>query len=216
MSSNVATNACCPATVSAATGAGIDGHQTVDVRTVLEPLAGFAERYNVAVLAISHPPKAVQGKALHAVTGSLAFVAAARLVFIAANEPQAERRLLLAAKNNLGPKAPGLGYSLGQRFVSHDVLASYVLWDNAPVTVTADEAVVAAANEGHTALNEATEFLREELANEARPAKDLKRAATEAGLSWRTIRRAQTQLGIKPVKAGLTEGWIWALPEGDQ
>jgi len=52
----------------------IDGHQTVDVRTVLEPLAAFAERHDSAVLAISHPPKATQSKALHAVTGSLAYL----------------------------------------------------------------------------------------------------------------------------------------------
>src|SRR5262249_28761361 len=53
----------------------IDGHQTVDVRTVLEPLASFAEKHDTALLAISHPPKATQSKALHAVTGSLAYVA---------------------------------------------------------------------------------------------------------------------------------------------
>ena len=85
----------------------IDGHQTVDVRTVLEPVAAFADKHGVAMLAISHPPKATQSKALHAVTGSLAFVAAARLVFIASKEPQTERRLLLAVKNNLGPLAAG-------------------------------------------------------------------------------------------------------------
>src|SRR5262249_19830197 len=143
----------------------IDGHQTVDVRTVLEPLAAFAERHDSAVLAISHPPKASQSKALHAVTGSLAFVAAARMVFIAAREPQSERRLLLPVKNNLGKPAPGLGFTLAQRFVSNDILASHVLYDSAPVTTTADEAVAASNYEGPSALNEATEFLREELAN---------------------------------------------------
>src|SRR5260370_36421057 len=86
----------------------IDGHQTVDVRTVLEPLAAFAEKHDIAVLAISHPPKATQSKALHAVTGRLAFVAAARLVFIATREPQTERRLFLPVKNNLRPRAAGL------------------------------------------------------------------------------------------------------------
>jgi putative DNA primase/helicase len=60
----------------------IDSHRTTDVRGVLEPLATFAEQHNVAILAVSHPPKGAADKALHSVTGSLAFVAAARMVFI--------------------------------------------------------------------------------------------------------------------------------------
>jgi DNA polymerase len=152
----------------------IDGHQTVDVRTVLEPLAAFAEKHDVAVLAISHPPKASQSKALHAVTGSLAFVAAARMVFIATKEPQTDRRLLLPVKNNLGPLAAGLGFSLEQRLVGNEILASHVIWDSAPVTTTADEAVAAASNQGATAMREAVDFLREELSTEARPAQDIR------------------------------------------
>ena len=90
----------------------IDSHRTTDVRAVLEPLDKFAETHNVAVLAITHPPKAVQAKALHAATGSLAFVAAARLAFLAIEEPETDRKLLLPVKNNLGPMALGLGYRL--------------------------------------------------------------------------------------------------------
>jgi hypothetical protein len=46
-------------------------HRTTDLRAVLEPVAEWAERQDAAVLAISHPPKA-----MHAVTGSLAYVPA--------------------------------------------------------------------------------------------------------------------------------------------
>jgi putative DNA primase/helicase len=190
----------------------IDGHQAVDVRTVLEPLAAFAEKHDIAVLAISHPPKASQSKALHAVTGSLAFVAAARLVFIATKEPQTERRLFLPVKNNLGPLAAGLGFNLEQCFIGNEILTSRVRWDNAPVATTADEAVAASNNEGPTAMREAADFLREELANEPRSVRDLKQAAADAGLSWATIRRAQKDLGIKPKKDGLNGGWLWQLP----
>ena len=62
-------------------------------------------------------------------------------------------------------------------------------------------------------MSEAVEFLREELASEPRSVKDLKKTAADAGLSWRTVRRAQTELGIKPVKDGLSGGWIWELPK---
>jgi RecA-family ATPase len=60
----------------------IDSHRTTDVRAVLAPLTEFAEAHNVAVLSITHPPKASQAKAIHAFTGSLAHVAAARMAFL--------------------------------------------------------------------------------------------------------------------------------------
>jgi putative DNA primase/helicase len=189
----------------------IDGHQTVDVRTVLEPLAAFAEKHNVAVLAISHPPKATQAKALHAVTGSLAFVAAARLVFIAVREPQTERRLFPPVKNNLGPLAAGIGFRLAQRFIGSDILAPYVQWDSLPVTTTADEAI-AANNEKPSTMREALDFLRDELAAGPRSAPDLKKAAVAACISWRTIERAKAELGVTSAKSGLQGSWMWQLP----
>jgi putative DNA primase/helicase len=194
----------------------IDSHQTTDVRGVLEPLAAFAEKFNVAVLAITHPPKATQAKALHAITGSLAFVAAARLVFIAVEEPETTsgRRLLLAVKNNLGPPAAGLGFHLVQRIVSNGIVASHITWDSTPVTTTADQAL-AAASAGTTAqaLDEAEDFLRDELAAGPRGVREIKASALGAGIAWRTVRRAQQKLGIKSHKAGLKEGWQWTLPK---
>ena len=83
----------------------IDSHRTTDVRAVLEPIAGFAETHDVAVLGVTHPPKAAQGNALRAFTGSFAFVAAPRVAFLVTTEPGTERRLLLPVKNNIGIKA---------------------------------------------------------------------------------------------------------------
>jgi putative DNA primase/helicase len=188
----------------------IDSHRTTDVRAVLEPLAAFAEEHDVAVLAISHPPKAAQSKALYAVTGSLAFVAAARLVFMAARDQETDRRLLLGVKNNLGPVAPGVSFDLEVKMIGDGIPATRVVWDGSSVTTTADE-VVAGAN-GTTA---AVRFLREELAKGPRGSNELKEAATEAGLSWITVRRAQTKLKIEPRREGFGAdgGWIWELPE---
>jgi putative DNA primase/helicase len=197
----------------------IDSHRTTDVRAVLEPLAGFAEKFNVAVLAVSHPPKATQAKALHCITGSLAFVAAARLVFVAIEEPEtgSGRRLLLAVKNNLGALAAGLGFHLAQRIVSKGIVASHIAWDSTPVTTTADQAL-AAAGAGTTAqaLGEATDFLLDELSSGPRAVREIKTSAAEAGIAWRTVRRAQQKLGIKPHKAGLNKGWQWSLPKKDE
>ena len=43
---------------------------------------------------------------------------------------------------------------------------------------------------------------------------DIKKAAEAHGHAWATIRRAQLDLGIKPVKVG--KAWHWKLPGSSQ
>jgi hypothetical protein len=37
-------------------------------------------------------------------------------------------------------------------------------------------------------------------------------SARDAGIAWRTVRRAKDDLGIKPAKTRYDGGWEWALP----
>lgn len=192
----------------------IDSHRTTDVRAVLEPLAAFAEEYNVAILAVSHPPKAVQAKAIHAVSGSLAFVAAARMVFIVVEEPETGRRLMLPTKNNLAPLPAGLAYRLEQLVVSKDMLASHVVWDRQPVTVNANQALAEDRENarGDDALREAKDFIREVLADGPRPAREIEDQASAAGIATRTLRRARKVLKVQAAKDGFAGPWTWSLP----
>jgi hypothetical protein len=194
-------------------GSKIDAHHNTAVRAVLEPLAVWAEQHHVAVLGITHPPKSAPAKALHAIIGSIAFVAAARIVFLAIKEPDGKRSLLLAVKNNLGALADGLGYFLEQTIISKGIVASRVAWDNSAVSISADEALAATTRKDAPALNEGKEFLRQELADGPRAQKEIEEDAKGAGITMSTVRRAQKALRIKPRKDGLAGGWIWQLPE---
>jgi hypothetical protein len=200
--------------ITAYMGDKVDTHRTSAVRSVLAAVADFAESNGVAVLAISHPPKAAQVKALHAITGSLAFVAAARLVFIVIEETETDRRLLLSVKNNLGAPAAGLGFRLVQRIVTNDIVGSYVNFDSAPVVVTANEALANAAEsaKGAGAMREAREFLCEALADGPKSAADMKVQAEALGIAERTLKRARKSLGIVATKGGFDGGWMWSLP----
>jgi hypothetical protein len=194
-------------------GSKIDAHHNTAVRAVLEPLAAWAEQHHVAVLGITHPPKSVPARALHAIIGSIAFVAAARIVFLAIKEPDGKRSLLLAVKNNLGALADGLGYILEQTIITKGIVASRVAWDDIAVSISADEALAATTRKDGPAMSEAKEFLRAELADGPRPAEEIKKAARSAGLAWSTVNRAKKDLRIKPRKLGLEEGWVWQLPD---
>jgi hypothetical protein len=91
------------------------------------------------------------------------------------------------------------------------------VWDSAPVTITANEAMTAdaAGTETQTAKIEAIEFLQVELAAGPRLKKELDKAADEAGISDRTLKRAKRDLGIVAERIGGlgSEGkWVWRLP----
>ena len=195
-------------------GARVDSHRTTDVRAVLEPLADFADQCDVAVLAISHPPKHAPTKAINAVTGSLAFVAAARLVLFAIEEPDSDRRLLVPVKNNLGALPAGLGYRCAQRIVSREIVAPYVEWDRKPVTVSADQALAASASAVGEAnkLADAKDFLADELMAGPRLATEIKQRAEAEGITERTLRRARDALHVKVAKDGYQGNWVWRLP----
>jgi hypothetical protein len=197
-------------------GSRIDSHRTTDVRAALEPLATFGEQFNVSILAITHPTKAPQVKAIHATTGSGAFSAFPRLLFLAADDPdKKDRHLLLAVKNNIGRKAEGIGYRTEQQLVgpNKDILASRVVWDHQPVTLTADQVLERAAERRRgTATAEATEFLRQELGGGPRRAEDIKDKADALGISERTLYRARKKLGVEAVKTGYQGQWSVKLP----
>jgi putative DNA primase/helicase len=196
----------------------IDSHRTTDVRGILEPLAEYADRTGLAVIAISHPPKTAPAKALHAVTGSYAYVAAARMVFLVATDPDDDtRRLLLPIKNNLAPLPAGLGYRLEQRPVAEGVVGSHIIWDSKPVTITADAALAAdaAGSEDRSAKSEAMEFLRNALAGGPAPAAEVDRIAHEHGITPKTLRSAREALRVRIERDGFGPGSrsLWSLPE---
>jgi hypothetical protein len=194
-------------------GDGIDSHRTTDVRGVLEKVDKFAEKNNVAIFAVTHPPKATQAKAINSFTGSLAFVADARLAFIAIEEPETDRSLLLAVKNNLGPKADGLGFRLVQGITPKNIQASRVQWDAEPVNMNANEALAASGAEGKKGMQrrEAEEFLRAYLEAGPMPADKVKQAAEANGISGSTLRRARESLGIIIEKTGYQGTSQWRL-----
>lgn len=193
----------------------IDSHRTTDVRSVLEPVAEFAEEHQIAVLAVTHPPKATQAKALHAITGSLAFVAAARLVFIAVEETDTDRRLLLPVKSNIGALPAGLGYSLVSATTDGGIATSRVEWSSAPVTISANQALHAAAEsvKSDGQMREAEDFLRNALANGPALAKSIEKDAADVGITKSTLKRARIRMGVVAKKDGFKGGWTLVMPD---
>jgi hypothetical protein len=186
---------------------------------MLAPLIELAARHNTAIIGESHLTKAAgaQAQAMMRVTGSLAFVAAARAAYLVTSDPQDQtRRLFLPMKNNLGPDATGLAFRIEPATVqtpAGPMATSLILWQPEPVSVTADEVMAQAARPEETsALTEAMDWLREVLGDGAISAKDVTREAADAGISNRTLRRAADEVGVTRAKSGMRGGWTWSLP----
>ncbi|HTP64636.1 MAG TPA: AAA family ATPase [Geobacteraceae bacterium] len=191
-----------------------DSHKTADVRSLLLPLGELAAKHGTAVVCVSHLSKGGSSEALMRVTGSLAFVAAARSAFLVARDPvEANRRLFLPIKNNISTDETGLAFSIEGVTISDGIETSRVVWEAGEVTVTADEAMAPQGDpEERSALEDAKEFLVNLLADGPVSSKQIRVDAEGAGFAWRTIQRAQKALDIDAYKGGMKEGWLWMLP----
>jgi putative DNA primase/helicase len=196
-----------------------DSHKNSEVRGLLAPLGELAARHNIAVIGISHLTKAACEQALMRVSGSLAFVAAARAAYLVAHDQTNQtRRLFVPFKNNLGPDGTGLAYRIEPATVPSATSAidtSRVVWEPESVTISADEAMRSPAPDT-SALKDAEEWVQEVLGDgQYLPAKEVFALAREHGISRTTLRRAAKNLGIKPKKEGRTGPWSWGLPAED-
>jgi RecA-family ATPase len=91
----------------------VDSHRNAEVRALLAPLSELAARHGTAIIGVSHLNKSAGTEALMRVTGSLAFVAAARAAYLVAQDPKnPARRLFLPMKNNVGPDSAGLAFCI--------------------------------------------------------------------------------------------------------
>jgi putative DNA primase/helicase len=67
-------------------------------------------------------------------------------------------------------------------------------------------------DEAHGALADAKAFLRDLLRDDRKPVKDIQKAASAAGHSWATVKRAKAQLRVAAAKTAMEGGWVWQLP----
>lgn len=193
----------------------IDDHKNSQVRSVLSPLSKLAEKYQVAIICISHHNKSGSPEALLRVLGSIGFVAAARAAFAVIKDPDDEnRRYFLPLKNNIGNDKTGLVFYIEPVLVDDAIETSRIQWVDGAITKTADEILRLQANPPKkTARDEAKEMMKELLSTGSKNSVDVISAIQDAGYSLRTIERVKADLGVISKKIGFEEGWLWHLPK---
>ena len=206
----------------------INSNSVTDIRGALAPLSDLAERRNIAIHTVTHPPKTTTS-AMNAFIGSQAFIAASRMAHLTTEEVDEEgkptgRFLMAMVRSSLGPKLPTLAYRLAQRGVGEDhrdgrtIIGSYIVWEDGVVDISASAALAAASggakgsSDDRSAMAEAEQFLREKLGKGPIAARDGEEHAAAIGIARRTLMRARKKLGVIAEKSDMKEGWTWRLP----
>ncbi len=213
---------------------GGDSHKNAETRKGLQPVVDLAASINAAVVGITHLSKGTKGQStLERVTGSLAFGAVARLVFItirkAVPDEQAEDQgsfsllnkessisAFIRSKSNIGPRGGGYEYELLPHVLAkhHDIEVSIVSWrkkligDPEWLVFEYERTTVATEKE----IDKAKKFLRRLLKIEPKWVKDVEKFGSEANISFSSLKRAKLEIGV--VSSKQSDGrWYWRFPE---
>jgi hypothetical protein len=201
--------------ISAVLADKVDSHKDSSVRKVLAELAALAVRANCAIICLRHLNKmSAEENAMFRGGGSIAFVAAARIAFLVGYDPTdpapvaLRRRVTACVKNNLGPLPPARAFRL---IAGESAKVAHVEWIAGPCLLTADDLVRSRRPRKTEALEEAIDFIQQELASGAKPVDEVNARARCAGISEATLRRARKITGARSEKTDMFGPWIMTL-----
>jgi hypothetical protein len=180
------------------------------VRQAFHSLKGLAERTGAAIVAVRHLNKSMSGNPLYRGGGSIGIIGAARCgLLLAADPDDPERRILAATKGNLGRPPPSLAFRLVAPPGSH---VARVVWDGESQwqgDQLLRESISGVAP--RSLLAEAQEWLRAALADGPRPAREILRDASEAGIGRNLLYAARKLEGVRIGKERVAGGrWVWS------
>lgn len=190
-----------------------DSHVNAEVRALLSMLSKLASQYGIAVIVVTHLNKSTGGSPLNKITGSLAFVAAARAAYmVIKDENDEKRRLFLPVKNNLAEDRGGFAFRVEGVELPNNIFTSKVIWEETPVTISAIEAMRNNKDEGGVD-SETVHWLEDYLRKypEGVSFDILTKEAIRQGISKSTLYRADKKCFIDKIYVGKNKPKIWKI-----
>lgn len=199
--------------VSAVAG---DMHRANDVRRALQGLVDLAERYDCAVLGITHFSKGSAGNnPAERVLGSQAFSALARTVLVAAKQEDSELRRMARAKSNIADDSGGCSYTIEECTVGNGITTTRVMWgdmiEGSAREILADVEHVENDQSDEDDPSDCLHRILRDNPLESNNAKSLMKAN---GHTEKQIRRAREKLSVVVVRTGSKKDVksYWSLP----
>lgn len=189
-----------------------DSHVNAEVRALLSMLSKLAAKHGIAIIVVTHLNKSSGGSPLNKITGSLAFVAAARAAYMVIKDENDEsRRLFLPVKNNLAEDKGGFAFKVEGVKLEGGIFTSKVAWETEGVSMSAIDAMKEQKGDGvdDKAIKKLEGILRQH--PEGLSTNDYVREAMRIGISRRTVYRAEKDMFIERVGTGKGHEKKWKL-----
>jgi hypothetical protein len=191
---------------------GGDVNKDQDARKALAPLRDMAEGTGVAVICVRHLNKNVSLSAIQRGGGNMGLIGVARAGSFFARHPDEDGlRVMASHKSNLAQRPPSLAYRIVTSTVQD---TARIEWKGVTDHDADNLAAGGVSPHEKTVLDEAIQFLRDELNDRPVMAKTVFKDAHDAGIAEITLRRAKTALRVRSERQG-TDGWAWRLPDED-
>jgi len=202
--------------ISAYFGAGgkINSHKDTDVRGILSPVVKLAKEQDVTIIGVMHLNKSQDLGPMYRVSGSMAFVAQARAVWLMTQEErEGEDKSLhyfTPIKVNLSRVPCGLVWKIDDETKNLEFLEPTFQ----PPSIK--EQLGPRLPERPSKLDEAMRWLKD-LLKDGTPMEctEIIRLAALEGISRTTLDRAKKELGVlsDKLRGDATSPWAWVLPK---
>ena len=191
-----------------------DSHVNAEVRALLSQLSKLASKYSIAILVVTHLNKSTGGNAMSKITGSLAFVAAARAAFmVIKDENDEERRLFLTVKNNIANDKGGFAFRVEGVEMEGEIKTSRVIWEKEPISMSVTEALRSQKENGDGVDKQTVAWLEEYLRKypDGVPFDMLQKEALRQGISKSTLYRAEKNVFVDKIYQGKGKAKLWKI-----
>ena len=179
-----------------------DMQSATRMRGLIRQLAETAERYGCAVILVGHLNKAAGGKNLYRGLGSIDIAAIARSVLMIGRDLEnPDIRYVFQVKSSLAPEGSAVGFIFDRQSGFH--------WIGACSTVQ-DEVIY--TERSKSKKEQAADLLRVMLSAGDLKSRDVFKRLEWTGISERTIRTAQKEMGVSAYKKNNT--WYLTLGKG--
>lgn len=182
-----------------------------DVRKALGPLSRVAERTDAIVIAVRHLNKSASTNALTRGAGSVGILNKARIGLLVEEDPRDPAVICLARnKGNIGRKPATLQFRLVD---VPELEVARIEWLGLS-DLTAEDLLAGKVIgvDQMAEWDEATEWLKDYLADGWKELQHMQRDAAAMKISKEALRKAQTRLRVRNRKAGFGGKWMVELP----
>ena len=197
-------------------GGKINSNDATQVRNAMGPLAQLAEKYNLAIIGITHLSKTnLPVSAIYRILGSLQFTALARVIWLVTKDSQntssEDRRLLISIKHNINIAQTSLAW-LPEKSTDPENDEFKLIFESEPIGKL-DATEILNLGIPRTPREKAKMFLADKLKDGPGLRTEILDAAKKEGIKLMTLERARRDLKILSRPPETFGGrWKWFLP----